>query len=149
MTKCQNARRVVARFACLEARAARRGKSRVFCPLGNAGWQGEGGGRFLFAGCPGGLCAGSAGGCQPEGGAECRNVTRILGAGKPRLEGKRPPKPRFPPLSTRRKISLRQEICVFAARRKFLSAKKFDFVRMKTAGKREKCSYEAFLRPRF
>ena len=65
--------------------------------------------------------------------------SRILHAESPQPEGKSRPKPRFSPLSTRPGISLRQEIRVFAARNKFLSAKKFHFCRTKTDAEAEKC----------
>ena len=59
-------------------------------------------------------------------------------------EEKNGTKPAFHPLPTRLKISLRQEIPVFAARNKFLSAKKFHFDRMKTGFKPKKCAIQAF-----
>ena len=59
-------------------------------------------------------------------------------------EEKNGTKPAFRPLPTRLKISLRQEIPVFAARNKFLSAKKFHFDRMKTGFKPKKCAIQAF-----
>ena len=65
------------------------------------------------------------------------------------LEGKSRPKPPFSPFSTLPKTSLRQEICVFAARRKFLSAKKFRFCRTKTPAKAEKCSIRTVPAPVF
>ena len=83
------------------------------------------------------------------GGKTWQNVIAVLYGKTLQIAGKNAPKPRFPPLSTVLKISLRQENSVFAARRKFLSAKKFDFCRTKTPATAEKCSYEAFLRPSF
>ena len=59
-------------------------------------------------------------------------------------EEKNGTKPAFRPLPTRLKISLRQEIPVFAARNKFLSAKNFHFDRMKTGFKPKKCAIQAF-----
>ena len=73
----------------------------------------------------------------------------ILCAESLQLERKGRPKPRFSPLSTRPLTSLRQEIFVFAARKKFLSAKKFRFCRTKTPAEAEKCSIRAVLPPVF
>ena len=78
-----------------------------------------------------------------------QSVTCISCAAAPRLEAENRPKPPFSPLPTRRKTALRQEISVFAARKKFLSAKKFHFCRTKKRDGAEKCSYIAFLRPVF
>ena len=73
----------------------------------------------------------------------------ILHAGSLQPEGKSRPKPRFSPLSTLPETSLRQEIRVFAARNKFLSAKKSRFCRMKTAATAEKCSIRTVFPPVF
>ena len=73
----------------------------------------------------------------------------ILHAGSLQPGGKRRPKPRFSPLSTLPETSLRQEIRVFAARNKFLSAKKFHFCRTKTPAGAEKCSIRAVFPPVF
>ena len=70
-------------------------------------------------------------------------------AGGLQPEGKTGPKPRFSPLSTLPGISLRQEICILAARKKFLSAKKFRFCRTKTPAKAEKCSIRTVPAPVF
>ena len=93
----------------------------------------------------------------PEG--EMRTVSRMLSAFRRipsqkvrwnlyaeslQTEEKNGTKPAFHPLPTRLKISLRQEISVFAARNKFLSAKKFHFDRMKTGFKPKKCAIQAF-----
>ena len=74
---------------------------------------------------------------------------RFLYAESLQPEGKSRPKPRFSPLSTHPKISLRQEIFVFAARKKFLSAKKFHFCRTKTPAVAEKCFIRTVLMPVF
>ncbi len=58
----------------------------------------------------------------------------------------KPPEPRIFRFSTLRETSLRQEICVFAERNFFLSAKKFHFCRTKSAAVPEKCIIRAFLR---
>ena len=69
----------------------------------------------------------------------------ILCAESLQLDGKIRPKPRFSPLSTRPGTSLRQEIFVFAARKKFLSAKKSHFCRTETDAEAEKCSIRTVL----
>ena len=73
----------------------------------------------------------------------------ILHADGLQLEEKSRPKPRFSPLSTLPLTALRQEISVFAARKKFLAAKKSRFCRTKTPSVAEKCSYRTFLPPTF
>ena len=70
-------------------------------------------------------------------------------AEKSSLEAENRPKPPFSPLPTRRKTALRQEISVFAARKKFLSAKKSRFCRTKTPAKAEKCSIRTVPAPVF
>ena len=75
-----------------------------------------------------------------------QSVIRILYAAASRLERKSRPKPRILRFSTLRETSLRQEICVFAERNFFLSAKKFHFCRTKIAAVPEKCIIRAFLR---
>ena len=78
-----------------------------------------------------------------------QNVRRVLHAGGPQPGGKNVRSPAFLPFSTLPWISLRQEIFVFAARKKFLSAKKSRFCRTKTPSVAEKCSYRTFLPPTF
>ena len=73
----------------------------------------------------------------------------ILHADGLQLEEKSRPKPRFSPLSTLPRNSLRQEICVFAARKKFLSAKKSRFCRTKKPAAAEKCAIRAVPAPVF
>ena len=75
--------------------------------------------------------------------------SRILYAEILQIERKSRPKPRFSPLSTLPGISLRQENSVFAARKKFLSAKKSRFCRTKTDTEAEKCSIRAVPAPDF
>ena len=75
-----------------------------------------------------------------------QSVIRILYAAASRLERKSRPKPRIFRFSTLRETSLRQEICVFAERNFFLSAKKFHFCRTKSAAVLGKCIIRAFLR---
>ena len=93
-----------------------------------------------------------ADGCRPrvsQAGKGLQKGSRILYAEILQIERKSRPKPRFSPLSTLPGISLRQEIFVFAARKKFLSAKKSCFCRTKTPAEAEKCAYGQFPRPLF
>ena len=62
-----------------------------------------------------------------------QNVNPFLPAETPQPGRESPARPRFSPLSALRKTALRQEISVFAARKQFLSAKKFHFCRTKNA----------------
>ena len=72
----------------------------------------------------------------------------ILCAESLQLERKGRPKPRFSPLSTRPLTSLRQEIFVFAARKKFLSAKKSRFWRTKKGIRGREMLHTGISRPR-
>ena len=86
---------------------------------------------------------------QPSGKEGLQKGRRALCAESLQIERKSRPKPRFFPLSTRPGISLRQEIRVFAARKKFFSAKKSRFCRTKTDAETEKCSIRTVPAPLF
>ena len=86
---------------------------------------------------------------QPDGEEGSQKDRRFLHADGLQPEGKIRPKPRFSPLSTLPGISLLKEICVFAARNKFLSAKKFHFCRTKTPPRRRNAPYGQFPHPFF
>ena len=93
-----------------------------------------------------------ADGCAPASakrGKGLQKGSRILYAEILQIERKSRPKPRFSPLSTLPGISLRQENSVFAARKKFLSAKKSRFCRTKTVAEAEKCSIRTVPAPVF
>ena len=109
------------------------------------------GGRFAlhFADCQGTPCGRVPPPRRPARGKGWQKDKWILHAESPQPEGKSRPKPRFPPLSTRPETSLRQEIFVFAARKKFLSAKKSRFCRTKTPAEAEKCSIRTAPAPVF
>ena len=86
---------------------------------------------------------------QPGGKEGLQKDKWILCAESLQIERKSRPKPRFSPLSTHPGIPLRQEIRVFAARKKFLSAKKSRFCRTKTGVESEKCAIRTVPTPVF
>ena len=118
---------------------------------GMAGMQDGTDFRFLLPSCRGGgglvrtTCGGASAGRRNEG----QKVSRILYGRRLQPDGKCGPKPRFQAFSSLLKISLRQEISVFAARRKFLSAKNLHFCRTKVVFRPGKCATGAFPGPSF
>ena len=128
-----------------------RGRTETRDSRGVAGMQDGTDFRFLLPSCRGGrgLVRTTCGGVSAGRGNGGQKVSRILYGRRLQPDGKRGPKPRFQAFSSLLKISLRQEISVFAARRKFLSAKNLHFFRTKIVFRPVKCSYRAFHGPSF